>query len=77
MENIKITFDKSAKREILDIFDKTIKDKFIVEKSNTDQKVLTSEGQEITIDEFAGIKVGSEIIIKKDLISLMRISKEI
>ena len=72
-----LTFDDSVKEEILDFFDKTINDEnFIVEKNNTEQKVLSEDGQEVNINEFGGIKKGSEIFIKKDLISLMRLSKE-
>ena len=72
-----LTFDESIKEDILDIFDKSIDGEgFIVEKSDSNQRVLSEDGQEVNIKEFGGIKKGSEVFIKKDLISLMRLSKE-
>lgn len=73
----KITFDKSVKKDILDFLDKSIDDdEFIVEKDNSNQKVLTFDGEEITTEEFGGIKKGSEVFIKNDIVSLMRFSKK-
>lgn len=73
-----ITFDNSAKKFILETFDKTIDlEGFIVEKSNPSQRVLTPDGQELREDEFAAIKKGSEIYIKSDLISLVRLVDQI
>jgi len=77
MEKAVITFSNDAKKEILDFLDKDInREGLIVEKQNPTQKALTSDGQEISIDEFGGVKKGSEVFIKNDLISLMRLSKE-
>jgi len=76
-ENPILTFDESINDEILDIFDKSQDSEgFIVEKDNPKQRVLSEDGQEVNIKEFGGIRKGSEIFIKKDLISLMRLSKE-
>ena len=73
-----ITFHKSAKFFILDAFDKLVTDGgIIVEKSNPEQKVLAQDGQAVQIDEFAGIRKGSEVFIKSDLISLMTLCDEI
>jgi len=67
-----ITFDSSAKKEILDFFDKTTdSEDFIVEKNEPTQRVLTVDGDEVNIKKFAGLKKGSEIFIKSDLLSLM------
>lgn len=69
-----ITFDASAKEEILSFFDKTIDvDGFIVEKEDTTQRVITPDGEEITLEEFAGLRKGSEIFIKSDLPSLINL----
>jgi len=73
--NIKITFDKSAKKEILSAFNKSVKDDFIVEKENPNQKIHAFDGQELTLEQFAGIQKGSEIFIKRDLCSLMKYCK--
>lgn len=72
-----LTFDESMNEEVLAIFGKIIDGEgFIVEKDNLKQRVLSEDGQEVNIKEFGGIKKGSEIFIKNDLISLMRLSKE-
>lgn len=70
-----IVFDKNGKDFILDIFNKS-EDKagFIIEKS-TKARILTPEGKEITKDELAVIKKGSEKFIAGDLTSLMKLSK--
>jgi hypothetical protein len=73
-----ITFEASAKEDILSFFDKSVDDEgLIVEKNNPSQRVITLDGEEISLKEFAGIKRGSEIFIKSDLISLMNLSDHI
>jgi len=78
---IKITFDQSAKVGILDIFDKKVgKNNIIMEKKSPHNPVLTSGlqfiGEELTLEDFGGIQKGSQIFIKKDLISLMKLAKQ-
>lgn len=69
-----ITFDKSAKDFILDVFNKSVdKDGFVIEKDNPNQRVLAPDGREVEYEYFAGIKRGSEIFIKSDLISLINL----
>lgn len=69
-----ITFDNGLKEFILDIFSKQVdREGFIVEKDNIKQRVLAPDGQEVRLEQFAGIKRGSEIFIKSDLISLMNL----
>lgn len=74
----KITFTRTAQDFILDAFDKT-KDSegYLVEKSNLNQRVLTKDGEEISEDHFAGIRKGSQIYIKSDLVSLMRLCDDL
>jgi len=70
-----ITFDKSARNDVLDMFNKAIDEEgYIVLKNNHKQKVLTIDGEEIRASEFAGIKRGSEIFIKSDLNSLIALA---
>lgn len=70
-----VTFDKSVKEFILGVFDKKVnKEGIIVERTNPEQEVLAQDGQEITLDQFGGIKKGSEVFIKSDLISLLKLS---
>ncbi|MCX9025429.1 MAG: hypothetical protein OIN85_04960 [Candidatus Methanoperedens sp.] len=67
-----ITFEESAKEEILAIFDKTMdEENFIVEKGDITQKVITPDGEEVTLEEFAGVRKGSEIFIKSNLPSII------
>ena len=76
-DNISLTFDQSLKKEILSFFDKEVNEEnIIVEKGNPEQQVLSVDGQEVKIEEFGGIKKGSEVFIKNDLVSLMRLSKK-
>ena len=71
-----ITFDESAIEFILDAFDKSIDSEgFIVEKRNPKQRVLTPEGEEIQSNDLGAIKKGSELYIKKDLSSILKLSK--
>lgn len=77
MEELTFTFDDSVKEEILDAFDKDIDSEgFIVEKDNPNQRVLSEDSQEVNINEFGGLKKGSEVFIKKDMVSLLRLSKK-
>ncbi len=69
-----ITFNKSAKKFILDTFGKMVDGEgYLAEKNNLKQRVLTQDGEEIYIDEFGGIRGGSEIYIKSGLMSLIRL----
>ena len=71
-----ITFDKKAKKEVLELLDKTVdEDGMIVEKDNPKQRVLTFDGEEISFEEFGGVQKGSEVFIKDNLVSLFRLSK--
>ncbi len=72
----KIVFDKNAKKDILGLLGKEVnKEGLIVEKNDPEQKVLTFEGQEIAIDDFGGVQKGSQVFIKNNLVSLIRLSK--
>jgi len=73
-----ITFDKSAKNEILDMFNKTTdQDGYVVEKDNPTHRVLSIDGEEIKIEKFAGITKGSEVFIKSDLLSLIHLADRV
>jgi hypothetical protein len=69
-----ITFDASTKEEMLSCFGKTVdKEGYIIEKDFPEQRVITPEGDLISIEEFAGIRKGSEIYLKSDLPSLIKL----
>ena len=62
-----LSFDESAKEQILDLYGKTVdEDGFIVEKDSPKQRVLTPKGEEILFEEWAGVHKGSEAFIKSD-----------
>lgn len=70
-----ITFDESAKRDILELFGKTTDDEgYVIEKDDPSTRVLTPDGEEIHIDKFAGITKGSLAFVRSDLMSLMYLS---
>ncbi len=70
-----ILFENTAKEEILSFFNKVVnKEGFIVEKGDRRQKVLAEDGTFIELQEFAGIENGSEIFIKSDIVSLIKLS---
>jgi hypothetical protein len=68
-----ITFDESTKEELLSCFGKTVDDEGYIIERDTGQKVVTQEGDRISIEEFAGIRKGSEIYLKSDLPSLIKL----
>lgn len=73
-----ITFDKSARKFILDSFDKaTDEEGYIVEKSDPKQRVYSLDGEIIKESEFAGVKKGSEVFIKSDLLSIIELSDKL
>ncbi len=73
-----LTFNKDVKEDILELFGKTIDSEgFIVEKENINQRVLTPKGEEIRLEEWAGIIQGSEAFVKSDTFSLMEIAKKV
>jgi len=75
-EDAVIVFDKNARREVLDLLDKRVDDEgIIVEKEDPNVHVLAFDGTELTLDEFGGVKKGSEVFIKNDLVSLMRLAR--
>lgn len=75
-ENIKLTFEDSAKEEVLDFLNKDVdREGFIVEKNDKKQRVLTVDGEELSLNELGGIQKGSQVFIKNDLVALMRLSK--
>jgi len=74
----RITFDDSARDFVLDAFGKKVgKGGFIVEKSNPAQKVLTPRGEEIKAEELAGVRKGSTVFLKSDIVSLVEAAEAI
>jgi hypothetical protein len=74
MKNV-ITFDKSLKKDILSVFGKEVDGEGFVIEADTKQRVLSPDGEEVAMKEFAGVSKGSEVFIKSDLFSLINFSK--
>ena len=72
---MQLLFDKSAKREILELFGKDIDNENYITEKNSSQRVLTFDGEEVSLEEFGGIQKGSEVFVKNNLVSLIRLSK--
>ena len=73
-----ISFEKEATCDILNLFDKAVDENgYLVEKVNLKQKVLDREGEEIHINNFAGItkEKGKMVFFKTDIFSLMQLAK--
>ncbi|MFZ2641645.1 MAG: hypothetical protein WA117_11655 [Verrucomicrobiia bacterium] len=75
--SIQITFDSSAREFVLDAFGKTVREGFVVEKATPTQKVLTPRGEEIPVADFAGVRKGSVIFVKTDIVSLVETAESI
>jgi hypothetical protein len=70
-----ITFNKNAKTFILDSFNKAIdKEGYIVEKDNPSKRLIASDGEPLTLDDFVGIRKGSLVFYKSDINSLINLA---
>lgn len=68
-----ITFDDTprSKKALLQLFDKSIdSDGYIIE-AKSGERVVSPRNEEVHIDDFAGIRPGSEIFLTNDLPSLL------
>ena len=69
---MRITFDEKCRDFVLDAFGKCVnKDGFIAEKKDPSQKVLTNRGEEVRSGEFVGVRKGSIVMVKSDIVSLV------
>lgn len=66
-----VTFDDSAVEFILSEFDKSVDEEGYIIESETGERVLTPNGEEITAEEFGGIAEGSEIFIEDNFVSIL------
>lgn len=66
-----IAFNESASKAILEQFDKTVDDSGYVVEEDTGNRVLTPDGEELPLKQFAGIAKGSEIFIEDNFVSLI------
>lgn len=69
----KILFSKETMPFILETFGKEINAEGLIVEKSTGEPVPTPDGDHIEAANFAGLKKGSEIFIKDDLYSLMKL----
>jgi len=73
---MRITFDDGAREFVLNAFNKTLDNRnFVVEEADRKQRVLTPRGEDIPLDEFAGVRRGSTIFVKSDIVSLIEAAR--
>lgn len=75
--DMEITFDESTRAFILDAFGKTVSDGFVVEKSKPSEKVITPRGEDVPVKDFAGVRKGSVIFVKNDIVSLVETAESL
>ena len=71
MLNISFEKNQKTKKFVLSFFGKDVDAENYIIESDTHQRDLSSNGQEITLDRFGGIKNGSEIYVKDDIVSIV------
>lgn len=74
MNKPNLIFTQKASGIILKAFGKYAQDGIIYD-SETDEPVLTPDGEELKVSEFGAMKKGSEIFLKDDLYSIMQIAE--
>ena len=66
-----ISFDNNSKEFILGVLGKSVDSEGFIIESDTKVRVLDQGGEPVHIDEFGGVRKGSEIFFKKDLPSVL------
>ena len=71
-----LAFDEASKKIILQLFDKAVDEQGFIFDMTTGERVLSPDGEEVPVRDFAGIRKGSEIFITKDLPSLIQFASD-
>lgn len=71
----KLLFTHKAMPLILEAFGKSVNEDGLIIESSTGEPVLTPEGEVIPASNFGGLKKGSEIFIKDDLLSIINLAE--
>lgn len=73
-----VVFDETSRDFVLEAFSKSVNDNgYIVEKDSPNRAVITKDGVPIEAKRFAGIRKGSEVYIKSDIISLIELCDDL
>jgi hypothetical protein len=69
-----VVFDDSAKSFVLEAFGKKVNESgYIVEHASPNREIIAQDGTHVRVNRFAGVRKGSEVYIKSDLISLIEL----
>lgn len=69
----KIIFNDGSISFILRAFNKEVNEDGIIVDCSTKEPILTPEGEQLTLENFGGIKKGSEIFLKNDLFTAINL----
>ena len=73
--NPRVSFDESAREYILSLFNKKIVNGNVLEL-DSNEEVMSFEGNPLTVEDFGGIKKGSEIFIEDNVVSLIKLKSK-
>lgn len=66
-----VTVSREVMKTVLAEFDKAVDEEGFIVEQDTGDPVLTPRGEEVTLDDLAGIAQGSEIFIEDNFVSLL------
>ena len=73
-----VTFGGKAKRLMYEALNKSVDGEgYLVETLNPKQRVLTKDGEFIKPNEVGIVRPGSQIFIKKDIVSLIKFASDL
>ncbi len=67
-----VVFDDETVEFVLDLFGKKVDESGYIIESENGMRVLTPAGDEVRCEDFAGFVPGSEIVLTRDLPSLLQ-----
>lgn len=71
-----VSFDGSSKEFILKSLGKAVDNEGFIVEADSHKRVLSQDGEPVHIDDWGGIRKGSEIFFKKDLPSVLDAIKQ-
>lgn len=71
-----LVFDDSARDFVLDLFDKYVDEEGYIAEKSTHERVVNPQGEEVLVCDFAGFVPGSEIVLTRDLPSLLQYANQ-
>jgi hypothetical protein len=71
-----ISFDSTSKEFVLESLGKSLDPEGYIVDTKTKKRVLSQDGEPMHVDDFGGVRKGSEIFFKKDLPSVLNAVEE-